>query len=71
MAFDIRLPIGMLFSVLGVFLIAYGALSEKTIYQRSSDINLNLWWGLIILVFGLIMFALGRRGARREPSWPP
>jgi len=44
MGLDIRLPIGLLFSIFGVLLIAYGALGDKSIYARSLDVNINLWW---------------------------
>jgi hypothetical protein len=70
MGLDIRLPIGLLFSIYGILLIAYGALGNQAIYERSLDINVNLWWGLVMLVFGAIMLALGRRGAPAKPRPP-
>jgi hypothetical protein len=66
MGLDIRLPIGLLFSIFGVLLIAYGAIGDKSIYGRSLDVNINLWWGLIMLGFGLVMFVLGKRGTKRK-----
>lgn len=60
MGLDIRLPIGFLFAIFGVLLIAFGALSDPAIYQRSLGININLEWGVVMLVFGVIMLALGR-----------
>ncbi len=60
MGLDIRLPIGFLFSIFGVLLIAFGALSDKAIYERSLGININLKWGVVMLVFGAIMLVLGR-----------
>ena len=62
MSLDIRLPIGLLFVVTGALLAAYGLASDKAIYERSLGININLWWGLVMLAFGGIMTALGRRG---------
>lgn len=64
MGLDIRLPIGFLFSIFGVLLIAYGLLSDPAIYQRSLGININLEWGIVMLVFGAIMLTLGRRGSK-------
>jgi hypothetical protein len=64
MGLDIRLPIGGLFSILGVFLAGYGLVSDRGIYERSLGINVNLWWGVALLVFGVVMVALGRRGSR-------
>lgn len=61
MGLDIRKPIGLLFSAFGALLIAFGLLSNRAIYTRSLDINVNLWWGLVMLAFGAIMLWLGRR----------
>jgi hypothetical protein len=62
---DIRLPIGALFTVLGVLLAVYGLGSNTTIYQKSLGINVNLVWGTVLLVFGLAMILLARRGLSR------
>lgn len=61
MGLDIRLPIGLMFSILGLMLAIFGLVGDKTIYKHSLGININLWWGLVMLVFGLVMLALGRR----------
>ena len=63
MGLDIRLPIGGLFTVIGLLLAGYGLTSEKVLYERSLGINVNLEWGLVMLVFGVIMVVLGRRGS--------
>jgi hypothetical protein len=68
MGIDIRLPIGILFSLLGVILTAYGALGDTSRYQQSLGVNINLGWGVILLVFGVLMFLLGRRGMRAAPQ---
>lgn len=65
MNLDLRLPIGLLFSIFGVLLIGYGLVSDPAIYARSVGININLWWGLVQLVFGLVMLGLALRAARR------
>ena len=64
MGLDIRLPIGFLFSIFGLLLLFFGALSDKAIYERSLGININLEWGVVMLVFGLIMLFLGRRALK-------
>jgi len=64
MGLDIRLPIGFLFSIFGVLLIAFGALSDKAIYARSLGVNINLEWGIVMLLFGALMLFLGRRGTK-------
>ena len=63
MQLDIRLPIGLLFSFLGLLLIGYGVLGDAAVYRRSLGININAWWGLAMLVFGAVMLFLGRRGS--------
>jgi len=63
---DIRWPIGLLFSIFGLLLIGFGVIGDKAIYQRSLGIDVNLWWGAILLVFGLIMAVLARRSHQRS-----
>ncbi len=54
---DIRIPIGLLFTVLGVLLTAYGIItnSDTELYTKSFQYNVNLWSGLLMLVFGVVM----------------
>ena len=63
---DVRWPIGGLFTVLGVILTGYGLLTagDPAHYQRSLSVNINLWWGLVMLVFGLVMLASARMSRR-------
>ncbi len=67
MNFDLRLPIGLLFSFYGLLLTIYGAISDSQIYERSLNINVNVRWGLVLLVFGVAMLFLAWR-ARGRPS---
>ena len=66
MKLDLRLPIGLMFSIFGLLLAGYGVASDPAIYQRSLGVNVNLWWGLVLLVFGLVMLWLVRRGAAQS-----
>lgn len=68
MKWDVRLPIGLMFSIFGAMLTVYGLVSDEAIYGRSLGINVNLWWGLAVLTFGLVMlaFALRARGRRHD-----
>ena len=52
---DIRLAIGGLFTVLGLVLAGYGVLTANNAgdYAKSLSYNINLWWGLVMLAFGL------------------
>jgi hypothetical protein len=64
MRFDLRLPIGLMFSIVGVLLTLFGLVSDRAIYQRSLGINVNLWWGLVLVAFGGVMLALAARARR-------
>jgi len=68
--FDIRMPIGALFSVFGLLLCIYGAITRgSTIYAvHSLGLNVNLWWGLIMLLFGVGMLNLSRLRGMRLPD---
>ncbi len=67
MRLDVRWAIGGMFTVFGAILVVYGVLSSPAIYERSLGINVNLWWGLALLVFGLVMLAFAVRGMRPRP----
>jgi hypothetical protein len=64
MGIDVRFPIGGMFSIIGAILAVYGFVSNPAIYEKSLGINVNLWWGLVLLVFGLVMLALAYRASR-------
>ena len=72
MGLDIRWPIGLMFSLVGVLLVIYGGAttSDTEIYRRSLDININLRWGLVVLAFGATMLALAWRGSRQPAEQP-
>ena len=64
MGLDIRTPIGLMFGIFGLLLTGYGLVTRGSdIYQRSLGYNINLEWGVVLLVFGVVMLWLGRRGA--------
>jgi hypothetical protein len=68
MGLDIRLPIGMMFSLLGAALVVYGLItgSDTAMYQASLGYNINLWWGLVLMLFGggMLFFALRDRNKK-------
>jgi hypothetical protein len=66
MGIDIRLPLGILFLLLGLTLVVYGAASDPSLYRQSLGINVNFDWGIVLLVFGVFMFALSRRSASAQ-----
>jgi uncharacterized protein YhhL (DUF1145 family) len=61
MRFDLRIAIGGLFTVYGVLLALYGLLGDKAQYSRSLGVNVNLVWGVVLLVFGLCMLLIRGR----------
>lgn len=62
MGLDIRIPLGLIFLIIGGIMTVFGFITRGTgIYAKSLDVNLNLIWGSIMLVFGLVMFVVGRR----------
>lgn len=64
MNLDLRLPIGWMFTAFGVMLAGYGLASDPAIYARSLGVNVNLWWGLVLLGFGLLMLGFAVRARR-------
>ncbi|MDG3005827.1 hypothetical protein [Paludisphaera mucosa] len=67
MSLDIRVPIGLLFLALGGLLAGFGAVTHFTnpaMYAKSLEVNVNLWWGLVMIAFGAFMFRLGRKGVK-------
>ena len=67
MGFDIRLPIGFLFITLGVLLCLFGLVTlGSPIYERSLGVNINLAWGIVMLLFGLVMAYFARQSRSRQ-----
>jgi hypothetical protein len=67
---DIRLPMGLMFSIIGAIITVYGVITRgSAIYEEHSlGININLWWGLVMLLFGLVMLWLSLRGKGKKPT---
>jgi multisubunit Na+/H+ antiporter MnhG subunit len=62
MGLDIRVPLGMIFTATGLMLTVYGGMTlHSDIYVRSGGININLIWGAVMLLFGVIMWVAGKR----------
>ena len=61
MGLDIRLPIGLLFTLLGAVLVVYGLIADRAVYARSLGYNVNAVWGSVLLVFGIALLLLSRR----------
>jgi len=53
MGLDLRWPIGLMFSLVGALLFVNGLLTGPS--AKALNININLWWGVVLLAFGLFM----------------
>jgi hypothetical protein len=73
MSLDLRIPMGLMFTFTGLILTVFGIRTngDAELYAKSLGINANLWWGLVLLVFGVTMFLLGRRGQAKLAKEPP
>jgi membrane-bound ClpP family serine protease len=75
MGIDIRIPIGGMFTIIGLILVVFGlATWGDPIYEHSLGVNVNLWWGLAMTLFGVAMLYFGLRaappGGRDKPPEP-
>ena len=68
MGLDIRWPIGLMFTLIGVVLVVYGAVtgSDAGMYKRSLGMNINLIWGVVLLIFGLLMLISAKIASNAE-----
>ena len=69
MGLDIRWPIGLMFSLIGVLLTVTGFINGPD--ARSLGININLHWGLVLLVFGAFMLIMAWRASKRAAETKP
>jgi hypothetical protein len=66
MNLDLRIPMGLMFLIVGGILFIYGLVTRGSpIYEKSVDLNINLIWGIVMLIFGGAMFLLGRRSQNK------
>lgn len=71
MNLDLRIPMGLLFTIVGAMMSVFGFFTRgSAIYERSAGMNINLIWGVVMLAFGITMFVLGRRADKRPPARP-
>jgi hypothetical protein len=64
---DIKIPIGLMFSVFGVILLIYGLATngDVALYEKSLSHNVNIWMGGLMLVFGGIMLLLVKKRSKK------
>ena len=62
---DVRAPIGGLFTLIGALLTVYGFLAPAAVARPfTKGGQINLWWGLVMLAFGILMLLLARPSRR-------
>ncbi|HUK90947.1 MAG TPA: hypothetical protein VLZ81_11145 [Blastocatellia bacterium] len=75
MGLDVRLPIGAMFLAGGLLLAVYGLVTkgDPAVYEKSLSIDINLWWGLVMAVFGAIflLLAIAARKAHQKAAAAP
>jgi uncharacterized membrane protein len=64
---SIALTIGATIALIGLIILLYGLLGHPDLH-RSSGINIDLWWGLIMVIFGMIMGGGSYLSARRHAN---
>jgi len=62
---DLRWPIGLMFTLIGVLLTGYGAVNSAG--SQSLGMNINLIWGIVLLIFGVLMLLGAARGGKKNP----
>ncbi|MGA8027012.1 MAG: hypothetical protein WB992_07690 [Bryobacteraceae bacterium] len=58
---DLRRPTGYLFSLLGLILVLYAFIKPAVRAELDAGVNVNLWTGLAMLVFGVCLLWLSFR----------
>jgi hypothetical protein len=66
MSLDIRIPVGLMFGIIGAILVVFGLVSDPQIYERSLGINVNLGWGCVLLSFSGLMLLLALRAHKQR-----
>ena len=67
MRLDVRVPVGLMFAIMGALLAGYGLLGDQSIYARSLGVNINLVWGLVMLATAACLLALSMKRTRDRP----
>ena len=57
MGLDIKIPIGLMFTIMGLILTILGLVTrgDTAMYEQAMGYNINLFSGLIMLAFGCFM----------------
>ena len=67
-ALAIGFYISALILVIGTILVLYGLLGPTTQTAKSLGININLWWGLVMVVIGCVILGMSLASPRRRAA---
>ena len=71
MSLDIRIPIGLMFTIVGAILLVFGLVTiNSDIYKVSMGNNINLWSGGASLIFGVLMLGMAWRASEKGKQKP-
>ena len=67
---DIRVPIGLMFLIVGIIIAGYGVGTngDPMYANHSLGININLIWGVILVLFSLTMLGLAWMASKKHKS---
>ncbi len=72
MGLDVRIPLGLMFLVTGGLMTGYGVWTRgSAMYARSMGLNVDFLWGAVLLLFGAVMFSVGRRQRWQDDPGSP
>jgi hypothetical protein len=67
-ALAIGFYIGAIVLIIGTILVLYGLLGPAAQEYKSLGININLWWGLFMVVFGCVALGMSYVSPRRRAA---
>ena len=70
MNLDIRMPMGLMFLIVGAILFVFGLATncDPMYAEHSLGYNVNLYWGLLLAIVGALMVILARRAMKKAPA---
>ncbi len=67
-ALAIGFYVAALVLIIGTALVLYGLLGSSEQEYKSLGININLWWGLFMVVFGCVVLGMSYASPRRRAA---
>jgi hypothetical protein len=64
--FDLKIPLGSLLGFYGVLLLLYGIFGPSDIYEKCLHLNVNLEWGILMIVVSLAFLVAAYAGRKKK-----